>query len=323
MKLIPLLAGLCLLLSSASANAQTLLNIPFDNNDDLKHIVSPDPGLSIGTAFEQQSCLIVASDVDAQALSPVEVHSLQKYKLTVRAAVDDTDTVETNDRLTEILAKNRGKSFAACELTFFDDGGKETTFLLYGKTRMETDSVPIVSRQLHDFVTVFYAPPNAKTLQLKLLPRKRKLWIDSIVLEQEKSEPTENCNPDFRYGTFNLSGWDPDSEGRLYARADGETVLKCGNQGRSSFFAVDDQSRYSFLCKGTGFSSNAGKVTVSFYDITGNELGYTHLFWDRDMQNGATKAGIQPLPGSKLAMLKASRIILEKVMVTKDDPETN
>jgi hypothetical protein len=69
-----------------------------------------------------------------------------------------------------------------------------------------------------------------------------------------------------------------------------------------------------------GYDKKSGKVIVLFFDENGNELGNTHLFWDRDMQEGATKAGIRPIPGSKLAILKASLVILEKVMVTKDRP---
>lgn len=320
MKTILRLAGLCLLWGAASANAQTLLSLSFDNDDDLQHFVSPDEELSVESAFDKQGCLIVGSKVDAHQIKPVVVQGLRKYKLTIRAAVDDSDTIETNDRLADIVAKNRGKSFAACELTFFDKEAQETTFLLYGKIQMRPDALSIVSGQLHDFVSVFHAPANAETLQLKLLPRGRKLWIDSIVLKQETSEGTENSNPDFRYGKFNLSGWDPGSEGGLFVRSDGQTVMKCGTDGHSSFFPVHDQARYSFLCQGKGYSKTAGKVTVSFYDSTGKELGYTHLFWDRDMEKGATKAGIKPLPGAKLAMLKASRLILEKVMVTQDSP---
>ncbi|QDV58878.1 hypothetical protein [Rosistilla oblonga] len=323
MKSILQLAGLCLLSGAATAHAQTLLSIPFDSDEDLQYFVAPVDELAVEPAFDNQRCLVIGGDVDARALKPIAVQALKKYKLTLRAAVDDSDTVETNDRLPEILAKNGGKSFAACQLTFFDKDGEETSFLLYGRIRMRAHPISIISGQLHEFVSVFYAPPEAETLQLKLLPRGRKVWIDEIVVERETLEGTENGNPDFRYGKFNLSGWDPGSEGRLYVRSDGTTVLKCGTSGGSSFFAVDDQARYSFHCKGKGYSKTAGKVTVSFYDMTGKDLGYTHLFWNRDMEEGATKNGIKPPPGAKLAMLKSSRLILEKVMVSRDRPATD
>jgi len=318
---IRVLAGLSLLLATTSANAQSLLDITFDNDSGATQLEQAVGAVTWGTARDQ-SCLVVDGNVAKQAFKPIAVQSLKKYILTIGAAVDDLDTIETNDRIAEIATKNRGHSFAECEMEFFDSSGKKTTFLLYGTIPMEAFGINIVSREFRDYVLVFYSPPGADTLQLSFSPRNRKLFIKSIRLAPETAEGTVNCNPDFRYGEFNASEWDPDSEGRLFRTPDKRTVLKCGYNSRSSFFAVDDDSRYSFLCQGTGYESEDGKVIVTFYDEVGNELGYTHLFWDKDMQEGATKTGIKPIPGSKLAMLQPSRIILEKVMVTKDDPST-
>ncbi|QDT07322.1 hypothetical protein K227x_57490 [Rubripirellula lacrimiformis] len=313
------LAGLWLLLAVTSANAQSLLDITFNQSRDVTQFEPLTDGVTWGTARDQ-SCLIVDAGVATQALKPIAVESPTKYKLTLRAAVDDSDTIETNDRIAEIMSKNGGRSFAECELDFFDSSGNKTTFLLYGSTAVDTSGIAIVSGEFRDCVFVFYAPPNADTLRLSLTPRKRTLYVQSLKLEPETTEGTVNCNPDFRYGQFNAGGWRPNSEGRLFKRPDNRTVMKCGSDSRSSFFPVDDESRYSFLCQGTGYGPISGKVIVTFYDEAGQELGYTHLFWDRDMQQGATKSGIQPIPGSKFAMLKPSRIILEKVMVTEDDP---
>ncbi len=316
---IKVLAGLSLLLATASANAQSLLDITFDNDDDATHLEQTAGAVTWGTARDQ-SCLIVDGKVSTQAFKPIAVQPLTKYILTLGAAIDDTDTIETNDRIAEIASKNYGRSFAECEMDFSDSSGKKTTFLLYGTIKMETSGINIVSREFRDYVLVFYSPPNADTLQLSLSPRDRKLFVKSIKLEPETAEGTVNCNPDFRYGDFNAGGWHPGSEGRLFRTPDKRTVMKCGSASRSSYFAIDDESRYSFLCQGTGYGSRDGKVIVTFYDEVGNTLGYTHLFLDKDMQEGATKTGIKPIPGSKLAMLQPSRIILKKVMVTKDDP---
>jgi len=287
-------------LTIATLKADPLLDISYDKNG------------------EQSGHLNLAAEAADHAMEPVAVTPLRKYKLSITAAIDSDDTIEGNDRIPEIIAANGGRSFARCKLEFFDKEGNETTFLLYGRSIVRTQSIHFVSREMQSYVTVFYAPPQAETLRLTLVPQNRRLMIKKLVLEPESSEGSVNCNPDFRYGTLNLSGWNPDTEGRLYRRPDGTTVLKCGTRGGSSMFAVDDQARYSFFCKGEGYSSTDGKVTVSFYDIDGNELGYTHLFWDKDMNDGATKSDIQPLAGSKLAMLKASHVILQEVKVTKE-----
>lgn len=288
------------LLTVATLKAEPLLDISYDNDGAQPDYLDLDP------------------KTGEHVMKSVPVTPLKKYKLSIVAAIDSDDTIERNDRIPEIIDANYGRSFARCKLEFFDKEGNEATFLLYGRSILRAKSIHFVSREMQNYVTVFYAPPHAETLRLTLLPKNRRLMIKKLVLEPETTEGTVNCNPDFRYGTLNLSGWNPDTEGRLYRRPDGTTVLKCGTQSGSSMFAVDDKARYSFFCKGEGYSSTDGKVTVSFYDIDGNELGYTHLFWDKDMKDGATKSEIQPLPGSKLAMLKASRIILHAVKVTKD-----
>lgn len=321
MTIVKILIGSWLLLATTSANAQSLLDITFDNDDSATHFEQTTDRVTLGTVHDR-SCLIVDANVATQAFKPIDVKPLKKYKLTIRAAVDDTDTIETNDRIAEIASKNGGRSFAECELSFFDSSGDETTFLLYGTTPIDTSGINIVSREFRDYVFVFYSPPKADRLRLSLSPRKRPLFVESLQLGPEVTEGTVNCNPDFRYGEFNAGGWHPGSEGRLFLRPDNRTVMKCDRGSRSTFFAVDDESRYSFLCQGVGYESEDGKVVVTFYDEAGQDLGYTHLFWDKDMQDGATKAGIKPILGSKLAMLKPLGIILEKVMVTKDDPPT-
>jgi hypothetical protein len=329
MKYVKLLSALSLLLAAASVNAQTVVDISFDNDNYAKHFESTVDGVALGKSPGQQSCLIIDGEAEAQPLKPIKVQPLQKYKLTMRAAIDAVDTIETNDRLSEFSSVARGKSFAGCDLYFSDKDGVRVLFALYGKDRfagtrkIEAEGVDVVSRKRHDYVIVFYAPPMADALHIKLAPRKRNLLVEKMVLEVEDAEGTVNCNPDFRYGELNLSGWRPDTEGRLFRRPDNTTVLKCGTAATSSVFVVDDELRYSFLCKGIGYDKKSGKVIVLFFDENGNELGHTHLFWDRDMQEGATKAGIRPIPGSKLAILKASLVILEKVIVTKDQPSTN
>ncbi len=309
---------IAILLTATTLKADPILDISFENDASLDQFESPGEGLTFEKDGEKSGYLSFDAKTGDQKMKPVPVASLRKYKLSIIGAVDSADTIEANDRIPEIIAANRGRGFARCELEFFDSEGNEATFLIYGRIPRRVDSIHFVSREMQKYVTVFYAPPQAETLRLTLGPKNRGLKLKKLVLESETAEDSVNCNPDFRYGPLNLSGWNPDTEGRLYLRPDGTTVLKCGYGAGSSMFAVDEETRYSFFCKGESYASTGGKVTVSFFDIAGNELGNTHLFWGKDMEDGATKSKIQPLPGSKLAQIKASRVILQEVKVTED-----
>lgn len=314
MNRIPFVAGFMLLLMAGSLHAEAMLDLSFDSDKDAKHFDQVGDGVRLGSVGDR-GCLIVGKSIDEQAFKSIAVKPLTKYKLTLRASVVDSDTIESNDRIADFIEQNGGRGFAECKLSFLDDAGKKATFLMYGKIAVETPGVNIVSKEFYDYVFVFYSPPGASRLEMQIAPRGRDVHVDHLTLEAEQQEGTVNCNPDFRYGSFHSGEW---SEGQLYVRPDEQTVMKFGYGGHSSFFAVDDNARYSFQCKGVGYDTSSGKVTVAFFDEVGNQLGYTHLFWDRDMEKGATKTGIQPLPGAKLAMLKPSRVIMEKVLVTKD-----
>jgi hypothetical protein len=308
---------LLLFLAASSVEAQPLLNIRFDNDEFAGYFERVGKGVALDALPDRTKCLAIDGAAGSLVLKPIQVKSLQKYKLTIRAAVDSKDTVETNDRIPEISIKTYGKAFSGYELNFFDAKGQEAAFRLYNTVLIRT-SGEIISNKVHDYIAVFYAPPKADTLRLKLRPQKNKLLIESVKLEIENAEGTINCNPDFRYGELNPSGWAPHPEGRLYRRPDGKTVLKSGPSAHGPFFSVDDRSRYSFYCKGTGYDAKAGKTTVSFYDEDGASIGSTHLFWDKDMKDGATKESIQPHPGSVQAMVHVALVILEEVRVSKD-----
>jgi hypothetical protein len=308
---------LFLFLFTSSVEAQPLLNIRFDNDEFAGHFERVGNGVALDALPDRKRCLALDGAAGSLVLKPIQVKPLEKYKLTIRAAVDSKDTVESNDRIPEFSKKTYGKAFSGYELNFFDPEGQEVAFRLY-KTVLIRTSGEIISRNIHDYVTVFYAPPKADTLRLKLRPQKNKLLIEGVKLESENAEGTVNCNPDFRYGELNPSGWVPHPEGRLYRRPDGRTVLKSGPSAHCAFFSVDDQSRYSFYCKGIGYDAKAGKATVSFYDENGNSIGSTHLFWDKDMKDGATKESIKPPPGSVRAMVHVALVIFEEVRVTKD-----
>ncbi len=301
----------------ASLIAETSVDIKFDSDQAIKHLEAPGPGVTYGKILGGKSCLVLKSDVGSQAIRSIPVKPLQKYKMTIRAAVESAETIEANDRISKIMRMSRGKGFATCEVKFFNKDGHEVTFKLYGHTR-GTAPVRIISQKAIDYVAVFYAPARAESLQILFEPRSRMLIVERVIVAPEVSEGTVNCNPDFRYGDFSLCGWNPGAEGGAFKLPNGATVLKCGEGGRGVRFPVDDSAKYSFHCKGTDYSDQGGKVMVSFYNSKGDQLGSTHLFWGKDMVKGGSKKNIQPLPGSTSAVISASKVILEYVKVTAD-----
>lgn len=311
--------ALVLLLATPAAWGQPVLDIKFGDGDSAPYFEKAARGVALGVSADGTKCLGMDGSVISLALKPVPVRPLEKYKLTIRAAVEGKDTMESNDRIADFARQTGGRTVAGYALTFLDAEGRQTGFILRG-TALVANSGTILSGTINDVVQVFYSPPRANTMQLVLSPRKHKLLVESIRLEVEQNEGTVNCNPDFRYGELSPSGWSWDSEGRLYRRPDGKTVLKSGVSGNSPIFPVSDQSRYSFYCRGSAYEikQEFGNATVSFYDETGGNLGGMHLFWAEAMGEGAKKTQIKPPPGATQAQVNLRRVIFEELRVTED-----
>jgi len=309
--------ALVVFLAASSAGAQPVLAVRFDNDKFAVHFERVVNGVALGVSPERKKCLVIDGTVRTLTLKPIAVKPLKKYKLTIRAAVDGKDTIENNDRIPEFSRMTGGRRFTGYAVTFLDKEGRETGLKLRG-SRLVDNSGVIISRKINDFVHVFYSPPGVYKMRLDLMPRKNKLLIESIKVEVEKDEGTVNCNPDFRYGELNPSGWRPDFDGRLYRRPDGKTVLKSGYSASSPVFPVNDHSRYSFYCKGSSYEAKRGKATLHFYDENGGRKGSIHLFWADAMKDGATKKGVKPPPGTFQAQVIVSRAIFEELRVTKD-----
>ena len=310
---------MAIVLSAVPAGAQSVLDLTFGDGDSAGHFERVGKGVGLAVSPDGKPCVGIDGAVKSLALKPVTVKPLVKYKLTIRAAIDGKDTVESNDRIPELVTQTAGRGFAGYGLTFLDTEGQETGFILR-KSSFVVNAGAIISGRVNNIVHVFYSPPKADKIRLTLRTGKNKVLIERIQLELENEEGTVNCDPDFRYGELCPSGWTWDSEGRLYRRPDGKTVLKSGTSAASPLFIVNDQSRYSFYCKGTAYDAKpeSGKATVSFYDENGVNLGTTHLFWAEAMKNGATKKGLKPPPGATQAKAGVERAIFEELRVTND-----
>src|SRR5690606_16286601 len=120
----------------------------------------------------------------------------------------------------------------ACEIDFIDAAGEQV------KSPGYQPGGAILTAEWYTYTHVFDAPDGATAMRVRFLPRERTLRIDTIELALDDEDQAVNCNPDFRYGDLNYSGWRPARDGRLYTRPDGKTVLKTGYAGTSSHFPL-------------------------------------------------------------------------------------
>ena len=307
---------LFLFLTASRVCAQPIVDVRFTDNRSANCLERTGDGVTGGVSPDGKKCLQIDGAVDSLALKPIPLKPLQKYKLTIRAAVESRDTIENNDRILEFARKTDGRSFSSYAVSFLDKEGKKTGLILRGATFVDNSGV-IMSSKVNDFVHVFYSPPKVAKMRLELRPRKNKLFIESVKLEPENEEGTINCNPDFRYGELNPSGWRPDYDGRLYRRPDGKTILKSGYSASSPIFLVNDRSRYSFYCKGGSYEETRGKTTLDFYNEKGDKNGSIHLFWADAMKDGGIKTGVMPPPGTFQARVVVSHALFEELRVTK------
>ncbi len=306
-----------LVLAASCAGAQPVVDIRFTDSNSARYLEQTGDGIAGGVSPDGKKCLQIDGTVASLALKPIPLKPMQKYKLTIRAAVDGKDTLESNDRILELSRMGGGRSFSSYATTFLDKEGKKTGLVLRGAT-FDDNSGVIISSKVNDFVHVFYSPPKVAKMRLELRPRKNKLFIESVKLEPENEEGTINCNPDFRYGELNPSGWRPDYDGRLYHRSDGKTIMKSGYSASSPIFPVNDHSIYSFYCKGTSYEAKPGKTPLNFYDKKGVRQGSIHLFWADAMKDGGTKTGVMPPSGTFQAKVVVSQTLFEELRVTKD-----
>ncbi len=260
-------------------------------------------------------CLLIGANAGSVKFNSLPLEPKTKYKLILRTSTDRADCIESNNTALEFARSSYGRAYPEYRINIFDKAGKPQNLMLYGKIRI-IYSAPVISRSAADYVYVFYTPENAAAMQLELKPNHNKLFIESFKLEKEKTEGTVNCNPDFRYGPLNPCGWH--AQTRFFKSPDGKTVAQCEYYNGSPFFLLDEQSRYSFYCKGTGTGIGASKAVVNFYNVKGIRLGTTHLFHGKDMKNGGRKKGLKPPPGTFQAQLVVTNTILEKWQVTRD-----
>lgn len=239
---------------------------------------------------------------------PVEAG--KKYKLEIGAEVAGDFVVETNDRAMILtLQSHQNRLSSTFGVTFFDVNGENIS----GFGGLSPHGF-FISNQRKPYVSVFTVPAKATSLKVVFQSNGRNTRISGLQLAEETTEKTVNPNPDFRYGELNYSGWNPQRDGRLYTRPDGEVVFNAGYGGSSPIFPLLAGSKYHISTKGESTKGN-GRLTILYYDQAGKNLHRRFLI--RPTPEGA-ETELSPPPGTVMAQIVMyGGVILQDFKVTE------
>ena len=179
----------------------TVLDIKFGDGD-FAPILKSARGVALDVSPMDEMSGMDGS-VNSLALKPVPVKPLEKYKLTIRAAVEGKDTVESNDRIADFAKQTGGRTVAGYALTFLDAEGRQTGFILRG-TALVANSGTILSGTINDVCNV-YSPPRANTMLRCSKPAQGQV-VSKDQLGSRAERRTVKTATVFRYGELSPSG---------------------------------------------------------------------------------------------------------------------
>jgi hypothetical protein len=175
--------------------------------------------------------------------SGIPVETGKKYELSFTGRTDGAFTVEANERIRLMNLRDAGSHV---RIRFHDEQGNEL--------KRTTIDVPVLSRDFHPYVRVFYPPLEARTLSLVLAPGKdATLAVRDISIRTDLQGSEAECiniHPVFDAGDLNSYGYRPGYGGGFFTRPDGKTVWNSGFTGTTPFFPVRGDTFYDFQCRG-------------------------------------------------------------------------
>jgi hypothetical protein len=172
-----------------------------------------------------------------------------KYKLTFNAKVIGDDVIEKNSRinLVQVASKNILWQWA---VDFFDAEGKAIPISI------QASHLRLVSNQWKEYTTVFYTPLKAAYMQLVLSNRNptNGMELDELKFGICPDEGAINCNPDFRYGSYNYTGWKEIlSGGLLFDLGNGKYQFDTAYGSIGESFPLSVPGTYRLYARGSGY----------------------------------------------------------------------
>lgn len=216
--------------------------------------------------------LEIGGDVQQFDLLTIEVAPSTKYRVDLRARLDGGETVERNERAHHEALRQNSRENSVYEVLFDGNADEDAKSVVGGGF--------ILTGEWCDYVHVFYTPSNARTLTIRLRPRRHTTLVSRVALAPADEDGAINANPDFRYGELNYCGWRPQRDGRIYRRPDGKCVFNAGYGGSSPRFPLQPGKSYTATAHGEG-----GQVTLNYFDDQGRKTSGRFLM--RPAQEGA------------------------------------
>jgi uncharacterized protein YqkB len=235
----------------------------------------------------------------------IPVQPLQKYKLQIMAALQDDFVVEKNERAHILTLQSPGYGLSGnYEVLFLNAEGHVVPGL--AKTIVRGF---FLTQKLHPYTAVFYTPADAVALRVRLRTNRRAMQVTALRLIPETEENTINPNPDFRYGELDYCGWNPDRDGRIYQKPDGEMVFKSGYGARTAAFPLRADKTY--LIRGLG---DTGSVNLLYLDAEGKQLSNRRVF---NLSRAGGELEFTPPEGVVAGRLLVRTAVVSEIRVTE------
>lgn len=163
-------------------------------------------GVSRAELPEGGACLQLNAGVAQYAAATAAVAPGTKYRLTIRARVAGSFTVEQNARAQVESLQRWGNLESAYTIRFHDP---ETNVQVSGGGGF------LLTSEWYDYTHVFRTPADVRQVTVRFEPRNNLTQVALISLVADNEGGVLNNNPDFRYGELNYCGWRPQRDGRI------------------------------------------------------------------------------------------------------------
>lgn len=200
---------------------------------------------------------------------PMPVEGGEKYKLTFKGAFNGQDCIENNP-LFNVYYCRQENMMPVRAISFYNEKMEDVT----ARYRI-TFGMPF--KAFHEYVDVFYAPPEAKYMSMEIrIPKggDSSFVMTAPKLELAKDDGAINCNPDFALGEYNYSAF-PNANNagaRLFKTPSGKTVFDSAYGSSTAAFPFLKKGTYRLFAKAEQYGGGYSDILLRIYDKDGKEV---------------------------------------------------
>ncbi|OGV55927.1 MAG: hypothetical protein A2X49_08050 [Lentisphaerae bacterium GWF2_52_8] len=250
---------------------------------------------------------------------PVPVQDSVKYRMSFESRADGIETIETNPDLKHFLI-GREQRLPNREYYFLDAEMKPVG--VQGKRSLSIHTLPF--GKWHETEDVFYPPAKAAFIQVAFNAgsfEKASLLIRKLKFTPAADEGALNCNPAFKLGKYNYSGW-PEMYSANFVEMDGKLFFE-GGSGEP--FPISEPGEYHIFAKGIPKNGEKAAIGIEFMDAQGKGMKGSSSV---EPKPEGVSLNFKVPEGAKRAKLSSRNCIVEEVRVapggsTAVSPEKN